>query len=249
VLATATALCYYCGKTRLKASAAAKEATRAAKKQFASHSHLRCLLCTADYAYCGSNILFCMPRNRIPHYIDDAEIQQMSARSEYSTEAQRTLAESALMLVGKVNYFWGGKSYTVGWDDRWGKPAEVTSPGHSTSGTTIPYGLDCSGFVLWCYIQLGADKTETIEKIGVGTWNQWDKSAEIKKSDVRIGDLAFINKYPGSDGNHVGICVGFLKNGEPLIAHCSATQNKVVVSTCGSEFKYFRRPCSVLTAN
>ena len=81
--------------------------------------------------------------------LDDAEIQQMSARSEYSTEAQRTLAESALMLVGKVNYFWGGKSYTVGWDDRWGKPAEVTSPGHSTSGTTIPYGLDCSGFVLW----------------------------------------------------------------------------------------------------
>lgn len=80
--------------------------------------------------------------------LDDAEIQQMSARSEYSTEAQRTLAESALMLVGKVNYFWGGKSYTVGWDDRWGKPAEVTSPGHSTSGTTIPYGLDCSGFVL-----------------------------------------------------------------------------------------------------
>lgn len=181
--------------------------------------------------------------------LDDAEIQQMSARSEYSTEAQRTLAESALMLVGKVNYFWGGKSYTVGWDDRWGKPAEVTSPGHSTSGTTIPYGLDCSGFVLWCYIQLGADKTETIEKIGVGTWNQWDKSAEIKKSDVRTGDLAFINKYPGSDGNHVGICVGFLKNGEPLIAHCSATQNKVVVSTCGSEFKYFRRPCSVLTAH
>lgn len=66
---------------------------------------------------------------------------------------------------------------------------------------------------------------------------------------LRTGDLAFINKYPGSDGNHVGICVGFLKNGEPLIAHCSATQNKVVVSTCGSEFKYFRRPCSVLTAN
>ena len=63
----------------------------------------------------------------------------MSARSEYSTEAERTLAESALMLVGKVNYFWGGKSYTVGWDDRWGKPAEVTSPGHSTSGTTIPW--------------------------------------------------------------------------------------------------------------
>ena len=185
----------------------------------------------------------------IPDYIGDRIIPDAIRKYESEHGTAPTLAESALMLVGKVNYFWGGKSYTVGWDDRWGKPAEVTSPGHSTSGTTIPYGLDCSGFVLWCYIQLGADKTETIEKIGVGTWNQWDKSAEIKKSDVRTGDLAFINKYPGSDGNHVGICVGFMKNGEPLIAHCSATQNKVVVSTCGSEFKYFRRPCSVLTAN
>lgn len=60
--------------------------------------------------------------------LDDAEIQQMSARSEYSTEAQRTLAESALMLVGKVNYFWGGKSYTVGWDDRWGKTCRSHKP-------------------------------------------------------------------------------------------------------------------------
>jgi len=177
--------------------------------------------------------------------LDDAEIQQMSAFNGSSAHPCGIRAYACR----KGQLFLGGKSYTVGWDDRWGKPAEVTSPGHSTSGTTIPYGLDCSGFVLWCYIQLGADKTETIEKIGVGTWNQWDKSAEIKKSDVRIGDLAFINKYPGSDGNHVGICVGFLKNGEPLIAHCSATQNKVVVSTCGSEFKYFRRPCSVLAAN
>ena len=125
--------------------------------------------------------------------LDDAEIQQMSARSEYSTEAQRTLAESALMLVGKVNYFWGGKSYTVGWDDRWGKPAEVTSPGHSTSGTTIPYGLDCSGFVLWCYIQLGADKTETIEKIG-GTMPEDLPTPEKSISQVEREQLKRLKK-------------------------------------------------------
>lgn len=175
--------------------------------------------------------------------LDTAELDFATAQNEYASEAQRILVDSALMTVGKVSYFWGGKSYSVGWDSRWGTPAEVTSPGHSTSGTTIPYGLDCSGFVLWCYIQLGEGKAETIEKLGAGTWNQWDKTTAVKKSDVRIGDLAFINQYPGNSGNHVGICIGFLKNGEPLIAHCSATQNLVVVSTCGNEFKYFRRTC------
>lgn len=163
MLATATALCYYCGKIRLKASAAAKEATHAAK-----NNSRRIRICAVCFALLimliAAATYYFACRGTEYRILDDAEIQQMSARSEYSTEAQRTLAESALMLVGKVNYFWGGKSYTVGWDDRWGKPAEVTSPGHSTSGTTIPYGLDCSGFVLWCYIQLGADKTETIEK-------------------------------------------------------------------------------------
>ena len=28
--------------------------------------------------------------------------------------------EKVLSLVGKVNYFWGGKSSAIGWDPRWG---------------------------------------------------------------------------------------------------------------------------------
>ncbi len=180
----------------------------------------------------------------VPEYyvLSEDEIAANTKGNEYNCEEQRIFVESALSLVGKVTYFWGGKSYKIGWDDNWGEMRLVTSPGHSTSDTEQPFGLDCSGFVSWCYIQLGHTKQEMIDSLGNGTWNQWDKSSPISKRDVRLGDIAFINKYPGNKGNHIGICVGFLESGEPLIAHCSNTMNRVVVSNCGDEFIYFRRP-------
>ena len=181
--------------------------------------------------------------SKTPYYIlTDEQISSAVANNEYASDEQRIFIESALSLVGKVNYFWGGKCYKIGPDEDWGTSRLVTSPGHSTSDTMQPYGLDCSGYVSWCYIQLGFDKQGMIEGIGNGTWNQWEKSTAVKKRNVQLGDLAFIDAYPDASGNHVGICVGFLENGEPLIAHCSNTQNNVVVSTCGDEFIYFRRP-------
>ncbi len=57
----------------------------------------------------------------------------------------------ALTLVGKVNYFWGGKSLVLGWDSRWGTTMQVTAAGSSSTGTYHPYGMDCSGFVDWVF--------------------------------------------------------------------------------------------------
>ena len=58
---------------------------------------------------------------------------------------RRAVVETACRLVGKVNYFWGGKSLVIGWDSRWGELRQVTAAGSSTTGTYRPYGLDCSG--------------------------------------------------------------------------------------------------------
>ena len=58
---------------------------------------------------------------------------------------RRMVVTYALALVGKVDYFWGGKSLVLGWDDRWGELTEVTAEGSDTTGTEQPYGLDCSG--------------------------------------------------------------------------------------------------------
>lgn len=58
---------------------------------------------------------------------------------------RRMAVTYALALVDKVDYFWGGKSLVLGWDDRWGELTEVTAEGSATTGTEQPYGLDCSG--------------------------------------------------------------------------------------------------------
>lgn len=58
---------------------------------------------------------------------------------------RRMVVTYALALVDKVDYFWGGKSLVLGWDDRWGELTEVTAEGSDTTGTEQPYGLDCSG--------------------------------------------------------------------------------------------------------
>ena len=60
-------------------------------------------------------------------------------------QARKEAVETALSLVGKVGYFWGGKSLVLGWDDRWGTLRQVTAAGSPTTGTYRPYGMDCSG--------------------------------------------------------------------------------------------------------
>ena len=64
---------------------------------------------------------------------------------------RRMVVTYALALVNRVDYFWGGKSLVLGWDDRWGEMMEVTAEGDDTTGTERPYGLDCSGFVDWAF--------------------------------------------------------------------------------------------------
>lgn len=173
--------------------------------------------------------------------IGDDELREAVARNEYSSEEQKVMVESALSLVGRVSYFWGGKSYAKGFDPDWGEPRVVTSKGDSTTGQTLPYGLDCSGFICWCGAQLGRGVNWTRENIGEGTWHQWESSVEVDADELLPGDIAFLNAYPRAESNHIGIVVGFLENGEPIIAHCSSTENNIVVSTAGGVFNYFRR--------
>ena len=36
------------------------------------------------------------------------------------SEERKQVVLTAYQLLGKVNYFWGGKSLVLGWDSRWG---------------------------------------------------------------------------------------------------------------------------------
>lgn len=96
-----------------------------------------------------------------------AEITQIKASLPADLSImQQDIVDSALSLVGKVQYFWGGKSMAIGWDNRWGSPMEVTAPGSSTTGTIRPFGLDCSGFVAWAYVNSGVPPDKIADVLG-----------------------------------------------------------------------------------
>ena len=136
-------------------------------------------------------------------------------------EDREAVIRTACSLVGKVNYFWGGKSNAIGWDSRWGKLSEVTAVGNSTSGTYRPYGMDCSGYVDWVF----NNALGYIIGHGGGAMMQHIYCADISWDEVQIGDLAF---YP--DDEHVGIVGGWDKSGDILIVHCAGSYNNVVVT-------------------
>jgi cell wall-associated NlpC family hydrolase len=139
------------------------------------------------------------------------------------SEARREVVLTAYQLLGRVHYFWGGKSLVVGWDSRWGMPMEVTAEGSSTTGTVRPFGLDCSGMVDWVfYNQSGG---QYVIGNGGGATAQHSYCAPIAWSDAKPGDLVF---YPGD--SHVGIVCGFDSSGNIMVIHCASGANNVVVT-------------------
>ena len=136
---------------------------------------------------------------------------------------RKAVVETAVQLVGRVSYFWGGKSLTLGWDDRWGVPTEVTAAGSGSTGTIRPFGLDCSGFVDWTFYN--ATNGSYYPGRGGGAATQHSYCTNISWSDAQPGDLVF---YP--DDSHVGIVGGKDVDGNLLIVHCSGGANGVVIT-------------------
>lgn len=149
---------------------------------------------------------------------------------------RREAVETALSLVGKVNYFWGGKSLVLGWDSRWGQLTKVWAAGNSTTGTYRPYGLDCSGMMDWVFYNITGG--EYVLGRGGGATAQHSYCTPVSQAEAQPGDLAF---YP--DDSHVGIVVARGEDGKLLVCHCSSSQNNVVVTEfAASGFTALGRP-------
>ena len=147
---------------------------------------------------------------------------------------RRMVVTYALALVNRVDYFWGGKSLVLSWDDRWGEMMEVTAEGDDTTGTERPYGLDCSGFVDWAFYN--ASGGSYIPGQGGGAAAQHGQCADIPWEEVQPGDLVF---YPEDD--HVGIAAGRDGQGRLLVVHCAAGAGGVMLS-CSNGFTQAARP-------
>ena len=167
--------------------------------------------------------------------ITDAEMQAYLASLSCSP-ARKKLIETGMSLVGRVPYFWGGKS-AAGWNEDWGTPKLVTATGSRSTGTLRPYGMDCSGYTDWVY------KTAMGKSIAVGSWNQWDSTEAITAAELLPGDLGFMDKPGDVPINHVLMFAGYGADGKKLWLHCTSGTG-VTFNTPSYQIKYFRRATS-----
>ena len=158
----------------------------------------------------------------------------LAALPEDLSPQRREVVETACRLVGKVNYFWGGKSLVLGWDGRWGQLQKVWAEGSSTTGTWRPYGLDCSGMVDWVFYNVSGGAY--IIGHGGGAMMQHTYCTAISWDEAQPGDLVF---YP--EDEHVGIVGGRDENGNLLVVHCASSYNNVVITGI-SGFTSIARP-------
>ena len=146
--------------------------------------------------------------------LTDAELIAFVERQNCNA-TRKYILSTGLSLVGKVPYFWGGKS-GPGWNEEWNTPKVVTAEGSSSTGTIRPYGLDCSGFTTWVY------NTALGVNIGAGTSGQYPNTVAISEAELLPGDLGFLAESDGSGWNHVLMFAGYSETGEWMWVHCSS---------------------------
>lgn len=157
-----------------------------------------------------------------------AALQEKITNQFGSIDAARSsLVNFALDKVGAIKYWWGGKPSSKGWDAKWGTTAPSSDSYYSSNvarGRTV-YGLDCSGFVGWCYwntfdTQPGLSTASFTTSLGL---------PQISFRDLQPGDIGLENR-PGSTTNHIGIFVGYDENGKALWVHCNGSTGNVAVN-------------------
>lgn len=151
---------------------------------------------------------------------------------------RKHIITTGLALVGKVPYFWGGKS-AAGWNDEWNTPKLVTAAGSSSSGTIRPFGLDCSGFSDWTY------KTALGISLQAGTGGQWENSTAITAEELLPGDLGFLMESDGSGWNHVLIFAGYAQDDTRMWVHSAGGTGVVFNSPSYESSLKLRRPKNV----
>ena len=129
-------------------------------------------------------------------------------------DTRRVVVQTALSLINKVPYEWGGKAKAPGLDYSWWS----YNPDNG-----LQHGLDCSGFVQWAFMTSGFSK-ETYGQI-YSTKNLLSCGMkQVSKEELKPGDIGCTNR-PNGKVNHTGIYLG-----NDLWIHCSSVKKTVTVS-------------------
>lgn len=147
----------------------------------------------------------------------NAQIAQAVSAAGGRTKAGVVAAATNLIkiLAGynfKIPYYWGGKYDAVGVDGKWGGngPAKL----NPNSGITRSnYGLDCSGFTKWAFMQAGVT-------IASGSQNQ--RNSGTKRANLESGEPGDLAIKKG----HVQLIVARTANGYIMAESSSGVELK-----------------------
>lgn len=149
--------------------------------------------------------------------------------------ARQAFVDFSLDYVGAIPYWFGGKPSSKSWDSSWGTTAPSSNPyyTYNTGKGRTALGLDCSGFVGWCYwnafdTQPGCSTSNFTTSLGL---------SQTSFMNMKPGDIGLSN-VPGSPSNHIGIFVGFDENGKALWVHCNGSTANVAVNNYNG-FKFY----------
>ncbi len=154
--------------------------------------------------------------------LSEGQIEELVARADTNDPNRQAVLRAAFSLVGRVPYFWGGKS-EPGWNEEWNAPRIVTSPGSDSTGSIQAYGLDGSGYIDWVWSTAG--------------YPLLSDPAAILNADTVLqpGDLVYASE--GLD--QVGIYYGKEEDGNNLYLYCSPEAGVVIGGY--SEWHFFCR--------
>lgn len=160
-------------------------------------------------------------------------LDQVKATATNDRERSTACALFLATAFPHLPYFWGGgHNYNQqGVDSLWGTDQLVTAGGSDTTGTYIPYSMDCSGFVDWAFFNGGV--TNGMENCSncTGDYSRYGEINSITAQDIfkkaNPGDLAYM------DG-HIGMIVD-KQDGDFIIAHCSGSGKGMNLTRISSE--------------
>ena len=150
------------------------------------------------------------------------------------SEDRINLINTALSVVGRVPYFWGGghhQNLEPGIDLAWGVEQRVISAdGYSSQplGSYQLYGLDCSGFTRWAILTSTGSDT-----MYYGAEGQRTHCSSVSQRNLKPGDFANT-----SDDGHVGIYL-YTENGKMYFVHCSPSVDGVGINAPGYFTKFY----------
>ena len=146
---------------------------------------------------------------------------------EDTSPKRRQVVEQALLSVGCIPYYWGGKPSRGGYEGN--GFGTVVSP--DADGRMLR-GLDCSGWINWVYwtalgTPLSAQSTSGLTTCGRG----------VGKADLRAGDILI---RTGSQP-HVYMFLAWARDGSMYLIHeTTGNVNNVTVGTYDLDLSCYR---------